>query len=76
MGAGRGPDRNPACGSDYAPYVDHVSGDSISRLATELPIDAAQLKGAQVVVTAYHPAAHFTRQVVIPDIRLSDWLPE
>lgn len=75
-GAGRGPDRNPACGSDYAPYVDHVSGDSISRLATELPIDGLLLKNAQVVVTAYHPAAHFTRQVVIPDIRLSDWRPE
>jgi hypothetical protein len=75
-GAGQRPDRNPACGRDYAPYVDHVEGDSISRFARELPIMESQWKDAQVVLTAYHAAAHFTRQVVIPNIRLSDWRPE
>jgi hypothetical protein len=75
-GAGQFPDRNPACGSDHAPYVDHVEGDSISRFARELPIMESQRKNARVVLSAYHPEAHFTRQVVIPDIRLSDWRPE
>jgi hypothetical protein len=75
-GARQPTDRYPNCGSDYAPYVDHTDGDSISRFASELPVLGPQLKDARVVITSYHPTAHFTRQVVIPNIRLSDWRPE
>jgi hypothetical protein len=64
------------CGSVYAPYFGHVNGDSISRFARELPFVGSQLKDAQVVITPYHPEAHFTRHALIPNIRLSDWRPE
>jgi hypothetical protein len=62
------------CRSDYAPYFGRINGDSISRFARELPFVGSE--DARVVVKAYRPEAHFTRQVVIPNIRLSDWRPE
>jgi hypothetical protein len=36
-------------------------------------MSASELKDAQLVVRVYRPAAHFTRHVVIPDIKLADW---
>jgi hypothetical protein len=75
-----GTDSQPAqsngCNSDYAPYAEHVNGDSISRFARELPFLGPRMKDAQVVFTAYHPVTHFTRQVVIPNIRMKDWRAE
>jgi hypothetical protein len=75
-GTGNRPAQGGGCQSNYAPYVDHVNGDSISRFARRLPIEGPQLKNAQIVLTSYHPEAHFTRQVVIPNTRLSDWWVE
>jgi hypothetical protein len=36
-------------------------------------VDESQLKRERVLFRVYQPEAHFTRQVAIPDIRLSDW---
>ncbi len=70
------PAQGPGCRSDYAPYVGHVNGDSISRLAREFASTGSRVKDEQVMITAYRPEAHFTRQVVIPNTRLSDWWVE
>jgi len=75
-GTVQGAVQESGCGSDYAPYFGRVIGDSISRFARELPFAGSELKDAQVVFTPYHPEARFTRQVVISNIRLSDWRPE
>jgi hypothetical protein len=65
------------CEADDSPYVGHVVGDSISRLAREFPLmNSQQLSAAQLVVKVYRPEAHFTSQVLIRDTRLSDWRPE
>jgi len=37
------------------------------------PVDGSQLGEARVFLRSYRPAAHFTRRLVIPDVRLSDW---
>jgi hypothetical protein len=69
---------------DYAPYFGQYLADAISRFGTDLPfhdpaelarypVDAGQLKESQVVLRVYQPWDHFTRTVVIPDIRLQDW---
>jgi len=71
-----GPVQGAGCRSGYAPYFGRVNGDSISRFARDFPFVGSQLKDARVVIKAYRPEAHFTRQVVIPDVRLSDWRPE
>jgi len=36
-------------------------------------VDSTQVANAQVILKAYRPVAHFTRQLVIPAIRLGDW---
>jgi hypothetical protein len=35
------------------------------------PVDGSQLANARVSLRSYEPAAHFTRHLVIPDIRLA-----
>ena len=40
------------------------------------PVDSLQLADAQVMLKAYKPVAHFTRHLVIPEIRLGDWEAE
>jgi hypothetical protein len=80
-GASQGATQGSGCASDYAPYFGRVNGDSISRFFREFPFPGSQLAGselkdARVFVKAYRLVAHFTRQVVIPNIRLSDWRPE
>lgn len=72
---GHGPIQGP-CPSDYAPYFGRINGDSISRFAREFPSLGSQLKDAQVVITPYRPEVHFTRRVMIPNIRLRDWRAE
>lgn len=58
--------------------------DGMSRFGTEIrfhdlsglakfPVDATQLPDSRVVVRVYQAQDHFTRQLVIPEIRLSDW---
>jgi hypothetical protein len=39
------------------------------------PVGASQLPGSRLVVHTYEPQDHFSRQLVIPEIRLSDWEP-
>ena len=79
--------RNPAafgCRPNYAPFLDQLVPDGLSRFETEIPfhdlsgltkypVDAAQLPESRVVVRVYQAQDHFTRQLVIPEIRLSDW---
>lgn len=43
---------------------------------TSYAVDGTELEGAEIVISAYEPTAHFTRKIVIPTIRLSDWLPQ
>jgi hypothetical protein len=48
----------------------------MSHFGAGLWVRESQLRDSRVVVWTYRPEAHFTRQVVIPDIRLSDWKAE
>jgi hypothetical protein len=79
----RNPD-NLRCDPDYAPYSVHVFPDSMSHSGSaikfrdlqglaEYPVDSSQLGKARVILKSYRPAAHFTRRLVIPDIRLNEW---
>jgi hypothetical protein len=64
------------CNPDYAPYFGRIDGDSTSRFSANFVVgltDASELQNAHVIVRVYRPVAHFTRTVVIPGIRLSDW---
>jgi hypothetical protein len=81
--------RNPGrsvCSPDYAPYFGRYLPDAISRFGVNLPfrdpsglarypVDGSQLPQSRVVVRVYQPADHFTRRLVIPEIRLKDWGP-
>ena len=60
---------------DFAPYFGRINGDSISRFRPPPGVDALA-KDEQVMVRSFWPEAHFTRRLVIPDLRLSDWRPE
>jgi hypothetical protein len=72
------------CAPDYTPYTAHIYPDSTSRFGVgiefrdlrglaKFPVDGSQLADAQVILKSYLPAAHFTRRLVIPEIRLGDW---
>lgn len=79
--------RNPEsqyCAPDYTPYTAHIYPDSTSRFGVgiefrdlrglgKFPVDGSQLADARVILKSYLPAAHFTRRLVIPEIRLGDW---
>ena len=83
-----GGERNPEvslCAPDYTPYPGHAIPDAMSRFGGNLPfrdssglarypVDGSQLSESQVIVRAYRPLEHFTRRLVIPEIRLQDWL--
>lgn len=77
------PPFNP-CRRDYAPYDVLLFLDPIFRFGggipfrdpqglAKFPVDGSQLADAQVLLKSYRPVAHFTRQLVIPEIRLGDW---
>jgi hypothetical protein len=82
--------RNPEvslCAPDYTPYPGHTFPDALSRFGgtlpfydssglTRYPVGGPQLSEARVVVTAFQPAEHFIRRVVIPAVRLQDWEPQ
>lgn len=79
--------RNPTafgCQPNYAPFLDQMTPDGITRFGVGLPfhdlsglakypVEAGDLPESRVVVRVYQPQEHFTRQLVIPQIRLSDW---
>jgi hypothetical protein len=82
--------RNPvrsACGMHYSPFVDTIDGDAVTHFAMTVPfrdtsglahypVDGSQLADARVVMRLYNPVDHFSRRVVIPSIRLSDWVTQ
>jgi hypothetical protein len=39
----------------------------------QYPVDGSQLAESRVVLRIYQPLDHFTRRLVIPEIRLKDW---
>ena len=82
--------RNPArggCGPDYQPYFGQYQPiDIMSRFGVSLPfhdmsglakypVDGSQLTRARAVIRLYRAQDHFTRRLVIPEIRLGNWMP-
>lgn len=67
----------PVCWPDFSPYVAGIGGDPAARFDLVLPIggvtNESQLPDARLVALVYQPVAHFTRRLIIPKIRLSDW---
>ena len=43
---------------------------------TQYPVDGSRIRQAQAVYEAYQVQDHFTRKLVIPDVRLADWEAE
>lgn len=79
----RDPERS-TCFSDYTPFLDRPLGDGFTHFGVNVPfrdpsglakypVDGPQLRQSQVVVRLYEPVDHFTRSLVIPQIRLRDW---
>lgn len=82
--------RNPkdaVCHPDYSPFRDRYEPDALSRFTERLPfgdpngidlypVKAPMLADSLIKVRAYLPQDHFTRQLVIPTIRLRDWAAE
>jgi hypothetical protein len=76
--------RNPtqwSCDPDYSPYHVHLYPDATSRFTMTVKLadvrptnepsaDRSQLDGAFVRVKSYQPAAHFTRRLVVHQIRV------
>lgn len=79
--------RNPSlssCEPDYAPRFLRTDVDPTSQYGlnlrfrdpsglTQYPVDGPQLPKSQVVLRLYEPQDHFTRQLMIPAIKLGDW---
>jgi hypothetical protein len=81
---GRRNPQTPYCEPDYAPLSPHMHPDAMSHFGADIkfddlqqlakyPVDGSQLADARVSLKSYEPAAHFTRHLVIPAIRLGDW---
>ena len=79
--------RNPArssCHGDYSPYSGWYFGDNMAHFGANIPfrdaaglakfpVDGPQLPDSHVVIRVYEPEDHFTRSLVIPQIKLRDW---
>lgn len=79
----RNPQRSP-CHGDYSPYSGWFIGDNMARFGGNLPfrdatglakfpVDGPQLPDSRIVIRVYEPEDHFTRSLVIPEIRPGDW---
>jgi hypothetical protein len=82
--------RNPEnlwCSPDYAPYRAQLYPDALSQFGggvrfrdtqglAKFPVDGSQLRDARIILKSYRPAAHFTRRLVIPEIRPEDWIAD
>jgi hypothetical protein len=82
--------RNPdvsLCVPDYTPYPGHTFPDALSRFGGRLPfydpsgllrypVGGGELSEARVLVTAFQPAEHLVRRVLIPHVTLQDWEPQ
>jgi hypothetical protein len=75
-----------SCAPDYIPFRVHLFPDSLSQFGggvkfrdpqglIHFAVDGAQLTTAQVRLKSYRPVAHFTRHVVIGELRPNDWMP-
>lgn len=74
------------CEPDYTPYFGrYVPDTAITRFGVRLPfrdasglahypVDGPQLGMSNIELTLYKAEAHFNLRLVIPNIRLSDWL--
>ncbi len=83
-------ERNPpfnSCRPEYAPYTARYIPNAMSRFRggipfrdpqgwAKYPVNGSHLADAQVSLKSYRPVAHFTRQLVIPEILLGDWEAE
>jgi hypothetical protein len=81
--------RNPEinrCSPDYRPIFVLSGPDAMRRFGVAVPfrdptglahfpVNGPQVRESRVVMRIYGAEDHFTRRVVIPDVRLSDWLP-
>ena len=81
--------RNPetmACQGQYIPLNVSFERDAYRRAIIGLPfrdtagllhmpVDETKIQQSQVVMRFYEPVEHFTRHLVIQDVRLADWLP-
>lgn len=79
--------RNPArfvCWPSYSPYYAQYLPDAMSRARASFPfrdlsglakypVDASQIPESRLVIRVFRAQDHFTRQLEIPQIRLSDW---
>ncbi len=70
-----------SCDPDYSPYHVHLYPDSTSRFTARVKLpdvpqthgsatERSALDGAFVRVKSYQPAAHFTRRLVVPEVRI------
>lgn len=75
------------CSTDWLPDNTHYYPNALTYALFDLPfrdpqglakypVDGPQLAQARVSIKAYKPIARFTRHLVIPQIRLSDWEAE
>lgn len=81
---GRRNPETPYCEPDYSPLSPHLYPDAMSHFGADIqfkdlqhlakyPVDGSQLAAARVSLKSYEPVAHFTRHLVIANIRLEDW---
>jgi hypothetical protein len=75
------------CSTDWLPDNTHYLPNALDHDLFDLafrdpqglakyPVDSSQLANARVSLKTYQPVAHFTRHLVIPEIRLGDWQAE
>ncbi len=79
--------QNPSrssCQSEYRPFADNPLPDNFARFGVNLPfrdasglarfpVDGSQLPRSRVVIRDYEPEDHFTRSLMLPQIKLKDW---
>ena len=84
----RNPERFDCERPDYGPYPDwQLLPDGMARFGSTLPfrdfnglahypVDGSKLQDSRIVMQIYQPMEHFTRKVVLSEIRLGDWEAE
>jgi hypothetical protein len=82
----RNPERS-SCHADYSPYSGWFTGDNMAQFGANVPfrdasglakfpVDGLQLPNSRVVIRVYEPEDHFTRSLVISQIKLQAWEAE
>jgi hypothetical protein len=66
---------NPVVNPALIPFAVNFPFRDPSALA-QFPVDGSKLRASRAVFQMYRVLDHFTRKVVIPDVRLSEWIPE